>query len=101
MEREETAKLRERLAAIGAGSTGEDSWADALGLVSDEEASEKGDAASANSSEPARAKPAAESKEIQVSDTALEDARREIDELKDELKEAVRRAEEAEAAAPR
>ena len=42
VEREETAKLRERLAAIGAGSTGEDSWADALGLVSDEEASEKG-----------------------------------------------------------
>ena len=82
VEREETAKLRERLAAIGARSTGEDSWADALGLVSDEEASEKGDAASANSSEPARAKPAAESKEIQVSDTALEDARREIDELK-------------------
>lgn len=83
VEREETAKLRERLAAIGAASPGEDSWADALGLLSDEEASEKGDAVSANpASEPARAKPAAESKEIQVSDTALEDARREIDELK-------------------
>lgn len=74
--REETAELRRRLASANAPTPDEDSWDDALGLASDEEASERGDAVVSAK------KPASASKEVQASDASLEDARREIDELK-------------------
>ena len=67
--REETAELRRRLASANAPTPDEDSWDDALGLASDEEASERGDAVVSAK------KPASASKEVQASDASLEDAR--------------------------
>ena len=56
--REETAELRRRLASANAPTPDEDSWDDALGLASDEEASERGDAVVSAK------KPASASKEV-------------------------------------